>query len=839
MRNKIITRPFGKDANRKEELFGLKNEEHHYSTPKSHKDKLSDHSDEPAEILFITSYPPRVCGIATYSHDLIKALDNKFSNSLSIKVCALESGDMNYRYPDEVKFILKTSLSSEYDKLALKINEDYQIRIVLIQHEFGFFREQEKSFLKFLYKLTKPAIIVFHTVLPHPDIQLKLNVKKIAAVCESIIVMTNNSAQILAEVYNVPHQKITVIAHGTHLVPHLSKESLKNKYGLQGRKVLTTFGLLSAGKSIETTLKALPSIIRISPDAVFLIIGKTHPEVIKSEGEKYRKSLERKVKYYSLQDHVIFINSYLALPDLLEYLQLTDIYLFTTNDPNQAVSGTFVYAMSCGCPIISTPIPHAKEILNEDTGIIFDFRNSKQLADGVIRLLDDEPLRRNISSNTLQKIVSTAWENSAVAHAMLFEKISANNIAIKYNLPAINLNHLKQLTTNTGIIQFSKINQPDISSGYTLDDNARALITMCMHFMITGDEKSLFYMQTYLSFIRLCQQPSGNFLNYVDKDDNFTDQNKTTNLDDANGRALWALGYLASLKGLLPEQIISETNATIEKAIPCIEKMHSTRAMAFAIKGLYYYQCIKKSPENLALLKTLANRLVQMYKHESVEKWDWFEGYLTYANSILPEAMLYAWLSTGEIIYKEIAVSSFNFLLSQTFNENGIEVISNRNWLQKWKQPGHYGEQPIDVSCTIVTLSKFYDVFMDEAYRLKMETAFNWFLGDNRLHQIIYNPCTGGCYDGLEETHVNLNQGAESTLSYLMARFTVEKYRKPDKASVGQMLVHIERKSRRELAIIQSEMKNLVVLTSYFFITNASGITKINKRAKRCVNDVT
>ena len=260
----------------------------------------------------------------------------------------------------------------------------------------------------------------------------------------------------------------------------------------------------------------------------------------------------------------------MPLPDLLEYLQLTDIYLFTTNDPNQAVSGTFVYAMSCGCPIISTPIPHAKEVLTTDTGIIFDFRNSRQLADGVIRLLNDEPLRRSISSNTLQKIVSTAWENSAVAHAMLFEKISGD-ISILYNLPAINLNHLKQMTTNTGIIQFSKINQPDISSGYTLDDNARALIAMCMHFKLTGDEKSLYYIKLYLSFIRLCQQPAGDFLNYVDKDNRFTDQNKTTNLDDSNGRAIWALGYLVSAKDFLPEEIISEAISIIQKTIPHLE----------------------------------------------------------------------------------------------------------------------------------------------------------------------------------------------------------------------------------------------------------------------------
>ncbi|MGA3014327.1 MAG: glycosyltransferase [Bacteroidales bacterium] len=736
-----------------------------------------DKKNSLAEILFITSYPPRECGIATYSQDLIKALNNKFSNSLSIKVCALESGDANYSYPNEVKYIINTSMASEYKKLASEINKNPDIRIVLIQHEFGFYRQQERAFLRFLYELSKPVVIVFHTVLPHPDEVLKLKVREIAAVCKSIVVMTQNSAGILTIDYSLPEEKISVIAHGTHLVPHLSKKFLKLKYGLQGRKVLTTFGLLSSGKSIETTLEALPAIVNQIPEVIFLVIGKTHPEVIKNEGEKYREMLEQKVVEYSLSNHVKFINEFLPLPDLLEYLQLTDIYLFTTNDPNQAVSGTFAYAMSCACPIISTPIPHAREFLTEDTGIIFDFRNTEQLVEGVLRLLNNDSLRRNISSNTLQKIVSTSWENSAVAHAMLLERLSVGKITLKYNLPVIKLDHIKQMTTKTGIIQFAKINQPDICSGYTLDDNARALIAMCTHYQLTGNEEDISYIHKYLGFIKLCLQPNGDFLNYVGPDNQFTIQNKEVNLDDANGRAVWALGYLISMIDNLPGEIIYKARTILEQSIQHIGLVHSTRAMAFVIKGLYYYQSAIKSPKKLNFLKTFANRLVQMYRHESTEKWEWFESYLTYANSILPEAMLYAWLSTGETIYKDIAIASFNFLLSQTFNENGIEVISNKFWLQKGQVAGHFGEQPIDVAYTIMTLSTFYDVFQEEDYRQKLNIAFNWFLGNNRLHHIIYNPCTGGCYDGLEETHVNLNQGAESTVSYLMARLTMEKYR--------------------------------------------------------------
>jgi glycosyltransferase involved in cell wall biosynthesis len=829
MKNKTVSNQNSETTFDRGVFNGFENSGHPSITPVTIKQKpVSSKTDDLAEILFITSYPPRECGIATYSQDLIKAINNKFSNSFTIKVCALESGDVDFQYSDDVKYTLKTSMAESYGKLALKINKDNKIRIVLIQHEFGFFKKQEQPFLQFLTDLTKPVIIVFHTVLPHPDKLLKSKIKSIVAICESVIVMTHNSSQILIKDYGLPERKISVIAHGTHLVPHLNKNVLKKKYGFEGRKILTTFGLLSSGKSIETTIKALPAIVKKCPDVLFLIIGKTHPEVLKEEGEQYRNSLVEMITSYKLTKHVKFINSYLPLPDLLEYLQLTDIYVFSTNDPNQAVSGTFAYAMSCGCPIISTPIPHAKEVLTEDTGIIFDFRNSQQLADGVLRLLNDSRLQRNIRINTLQKIVPTAWENSAVEHTMLFEKMASDKITIQYTLPPLNLNHIKHMTTDKGIIQFSKINQPDNYSGYTLDDNSRALVAMCMHFISTGDTKSIWYINRYLDFIKFCLQPDGDFLNYVDIENNFTDQNKTVNLDDSNGRALWALGYLISKKKLLPEKISSGAIEIIHKMIPYVEKIHSTRAMAFAIKGLYYYHTASKSPKSFNLVKTLADRLVQMFKHESNEKWQWFEGYLTYANSILPEALLYAWLLTGESIYKEIALSSFSFLLSKIFNENGIEVISNKNWLQRGVAAGRFGEQPIDVAYTIMTLSKFYDSFNDEDYLAKMETAFNWFLGNNRLHQIIYNPCTGGCYDGLEETHVNLNQGAESTISYLLARLTVEKYKKKDTKSYRKSQSLSEKKTVKAETASYFTTENKSKATSYSFTKFSSDIIKRN-----------
>jgi glycosyltransferase involved in cell wall biosynthesis len=678
-------------------------------------------------ILFITSYPPRECGIATYSQDLIQALNSKFGISFSIKVCALESDFQQHTYGVELHSTFDTSCPARYAEVATSINQNNNIKIVLIQHEFGFFNNHEQDFESFLYAVTKPIILVFHTVLPNPTPDLKQKVRGICCACESVIVMTNNSARVLVEDYGLAYEKITVIPHGTHLVPHLDKDLLKAKYGVENRKILSTFGLLSSGKGIETTLGALPEIIKTNPDILFLIIGKTHPTIVKHEGEHYRKMLETKISELQLQGHVQFINHYLVLTDLLEYLQLTDIYLFTSKDPNQAVSGTFSYAISCGCPVISTPIPHAREILSDDIGIIIDFENSQQLSQAVIRLLEDEPLRKNISSNGLHRMASTAWENSAIAHATLFEKITAMEISLQYTLPAINLSHIKKMTTDFGMIQFSILNQPDMDSGYTLDDNARAMVTVCQHYELTNDESDLHYITIYLKFISHCLQSEGYFLNYVNEQQFFTEQNTTCNLADANGRAIWALGYLISMSSLLPEELTAKAEDLLHCALLNIHSIYSTRAMAFAIKGLYYCNTKNYSVQNLILIKELANRLVQMYRHESDKKWQWFEGYLTYGNSILPEAMLCAWLATGNLVYKEIAKSTFDFLLSKTFTDDRITIISNRNWLHRESELDSSiigGEQPIDVAYTIIALKKFYHVFKDEEYKRKMQISF-------------------------------------------------------------------------------------------------------------------
>lgn len=728
------------------------------------------------EILFITSYPPRECGIATYTQDLKNAIQEKFGHSFSLKICALESKQYDYVYPEEVKFCLQTQEEANFLDMAHQINADLNIAMIYLEHEFGLFGGTNGNYLLTLMQhLRKPIVTTFHTVLPNPDKVLKKVVRKIVDCSHSIIVMTNTSASILMRDYGIPQEKITVIPHGTHLVSSNDGPEKKSKIHLADRVVLSTFGLLNEGKSIETALDALPKIIEKFPNVIYLIIGKTHPEVMKRDGEKYRESLYEKVLELGLQNHVRFINKYVAQQELMDYLQRTNIYLFTSKDPNQAVSGTLAYAMACGCPIISTPIPHAKEFL-DGAGMNFAFQNSSQLADAAIKLLYDPKLMKEMRLNALHKINPTSWQNAAIAHVDLAKtSLAKKKVVLKYERPEISLDHINKLTTSDGILQFSKIDTPDLDSGYTLDDNARALIALTNHYKLTKEASSLSLIETYLSFIIFCQQDDGNFLNYVDKHGNFFDKNSDENLEDSNGRAIWALGEFVSHKDLFSDELIQKAKFAIEKSLQHITRYNSPRAIAFSIKGLYFYNLEKNNIRVKRLITSLADDLVSKYRGVSENNWKWFEDYLTYANSLLPEAMLYASLSTGSLLYRKIAKTTFDFLLSLTFVNNRIKVISNQGWQHKGKKANNYGEQPIDVAYTVLALDTFYDVFEEEEYLDKMEIAFDWFQGKNHLHQIVYNPITGGCYDGLEENHVNLNQGAESTLSYLLARLVFEK----------------------------------------------------------------
>ena len=742
-------------------------------------------------VLVLTSYPPRVCGIATYTQDLLTALNRTFNGPFRYTVCALEDGRISRDYPKEVTHTLDTKDAADHIRLALEVDQDPRIGRVWVQHEFGLFQGGDGHFLlQFLNAVEKPVAVTFHTVLPSPSPERIAMIRALAERASDVVVLTERSGRILREEYAIDADKIIVIPHGTHVVAWHDKEKMKKKYGLTGRRVLSTFGLLSSNKSIETALDALVAIKAEVPDVLYLILGRTHPEVVRQEGERYREMLIEKVNVLGLTDHVRFVDRYLELDELLEHLQLTDIYLFTSKDPEQAVSGTFAYAMGCGCPVISTRIPHAQEVLDDGTGVLIDFNSPTQLADAATALLTDPERMDRLGRNALQRMRATAWDNVAIAHARTFARRTGATEELSFQWPPVSLKHLARMTDAIGMVQFCDISDPDVGSGHTLDDNARALIALCSHVRnegAFGGVRDL--MVRYLDYIEHCQQPDGGFLNYADTSGAFTAQNHGENLEDSNGRAVWALGVCVAHQALLPEALCTKAGAILRASLARVDGLSSPRAIAFAIKGMQAYASVSSTAVISVLIDRSAMKLMGAYQAASSDGWDWFEPKLTYGNAVLPEAMLLAYESSKRPEYREVAIATFRFLLDHLFEGDMLRVISNRTWKEPGVAHDLYGEQPIDVAYTIAALATFHGAFGDVEYGRKMHLAFEWFLGRNHLAQVMYNSASGGCYDGLEEHSVNLNQGAESTVCYLMARCIMERLRRDARRGVHERML--------------------------------------------------
>jgi len=727
-----------------------------------------------SKIIFLSTFPPTQCGIATYTQDTIKGITDVFGKSVSCEICELV--DKPKANPTQA-YTLNTKDKAEYTKVAEQINKDKSVKLIHIQHEFGLFGGNYGDYLlDFLNAVKKPLTYTFHSVIQNPNQELKTFVKLLLSYSNSVFVMTNKSKEILIRDYGIAEDIITCVPHGTHIVVYEAPEQAKVKFGIQDRKVLSTFGLLGEGKNIETGLQALPKIIEKEPNVLYLIIGKTHPNLIIDGVDAYRDKLEAIVEELNLQNNVRFINQYLDTNELLDYLKATDVYLFTSKDPNQAVSGTFSYAMSCACPIVASKIPHTLEVLTPDSGVLVDIGNIDQFSEATIKLLADEELRTQMAIQAFTKTRASSWENVAITHMDTYKNLIENPSEIKFSYPSIQLAHIKKMTTDLGIIQFAKISVPDLDSGYTLDDNARALIAMCMHYKLTKDKEDLPYILIYLDFIERCQQPKGNFINYVDQENReHIEQNAEVNLEDSNARGIWALGTVVSIGNLLPDTIVKKASKCLLNSLKWAETIQSPRSIGFATKGLYLYHTAVPNLYVAAIINKLNAKLLSNYEIHATSDWKWFENSMTYGNGILPESMLYAFLVTNKPIYKKVALDSLDFLMSKMFIDKNFKVISNNGWLHRDdKEPNAYGEQPIDVTYMIQTLNSFYNAFGTPEYKNKMKIAFNWFLGKNHLNQIMYNPVSGGGYDGLEKENVNLNQGAESTVCYLSARLLME-----------------------------------------------------------------
>ena len=735
------------------------------------KEVLEGEAIKDPKICFLGNYPPKECGIATFTKDLVTSMNKEFNPKLRSRVIALNDPDSHYNYDKRVILNFSRNSPEQYRNMAKIVNESPDHRLVCIQHEFGLYGggDYGENLFHFLEEVKKPVVLTFHSVIPNPEPERRAVVRRIVANCSAIIVMAQAAVDILNKDYGIERSKIYIIHHGTPNAKFAPPDQYKKKLNLENKTVILTFGLLSRGKGVEYVIKALPPLVKKHPNLLYLILGETHPDVRMHEGESYRNELINLAKKLGLEKNVKFHNKYVTLKELVEYIMACDIYAFTNLEKVQITSGTLAYAVSCGRPVVSTPITYAKELLAQDRGIILKkTKNPELFTKAFDRLLSDVELRKNMSEAAYAFGRQMIWANVARRHLTVFNRVVKLREETTKKYPKIKLEHLKRLTDNFGCIQFAKGSVPDKKSGYTVDDNSRGLITSILHNALYDSELSYELAKKYLKFLEFAQREDGDFINiFINKNKKLEEHS-----EDAYGRALWSLGY-TTLKSK-DKKLSDKAEDLFDKSVRRASNLGSPRAQSFAILGLYYHYQKYGRERDLTIIKKLANSLVKLYKKNSSNEWRWFEGHLAYANAKLPEAMFLAYEATKNEKYLEVAESTLHFLSDIIFIEDELNPIGQNGWFNKNGKRSFFDQQPIDASYMVHAYLSAYNVTKDNHYMEKAVLAFNWFLGRNHLKQTLYNETTGGCYDGLGKHALNLNQGAESTISYLMARLMLE-----------------------------------------------------------------
>jgi glycosyltransferase involved in cell wall biosynthesis len=731
-------------------------------TQKEYNVSISEHKPT---IVFLGTYPPRECGIATFTQDLLKSSQKFIGPLVDCKVAALNLSPLDtYTYPQEVEWQIDQNSKQDYVSLAKIINEDEDITGVIIQHEYGIFGGLEgEILLSFMKNCQKPILVTLHTTLPKPSPKMKATTAKIITLASTIVVLTHNSKTIIENLYPDSLGKVFVIPHGIHPTTFSGSKKFKNKLEIENRIVLTTFGLLSRGKGIEYALRALPAVIKKYPSVLYLILGETHPVVRRNEGENYRAELAKLVRQLNLDKHVKFYDQYFDLHDLLEFLKATDIS--TSINPNQAVSGTLSYALGTGLAVVSTEFAQAKEIVTAETGRLIPIKNSPALTNALLDLLSDNARLKQMHQNAYKMTRLMLWDNVAGEYLILLKRMV---------IPTVKLDHLITMTDDFGLFQFASYSLPNKDFGYTLDDNARALITCSWLIKQTYSKELEILLDRYLAFVKKCQLKDGSFVNYLGKDKKPTVQNKNEDIQNSQARALWALSEIMTNQDL-PKDVRERAKAMFLLNLKLKTKLSHLRAKAFAIKAfaLALDSLPERRPELLAHIKNYADSLLSALAKNSIKSWRWFESDLNYNNALLPESLLIAGKVLGNDAYTRYGLLSLEFLIGKTFSTKMYLPIGHSGWYKNKQKRSTYDQQPEDPAAMILALARAYNYTGEKRYKKLVNICFSWFLGNNSLKKALYDYKNGGCYDGLHPNRVNLNQGAESLVSYLMSNFTV------------------------------------------------------------------
>jgi glycosyltransferase involved in cell wall biosynthesis len=739
-------------------------------------------------VALIGNYLPRQCGIATFTTDLVEALSAE-APDINCWAVAINDKPEGYAYPEKVRFEINQNNLTDYSVASEFLNIS-QADIVCVQHEYGLFGGPAGShLLKLLGEIRMPVVTTLHTVLRDPAPEYREVMCKLSDLSDKLIVMSRKAFDFLKDIYSVPEGKIAFIHHGIPDTPFIDSSFNKDKFGVEGKKVLLTFGLLSPNKGIENVLQALPSVIRKHPDVTYIILGATHPNILKAQGEEYRISLQQLVRKLNISGHVLFQNRFVALKELCEFLGIADIYVTPYLEEAQITSGTLAYAMGTGKAVISTPYWYATEMLAEGRGRIVPFNNPDAMAEQIIDLLDNDVNRHAIRKKAYTFCREAIWKEVSRRYLEVFSEVQhhrsldprprhlyVENIKsiTNFDLPELKLDHMKTLTDDTGILQHATHTVPDRIHGYCTDDNARALLVAAMgrKYLPMGDRRLDSLSSHYLSFLLYAfNVENGRFRNLMTYARQWTEEMGS---EDAHGRALWGLGKSLVLFDNPGEVAMSTT--LFNKALKAVEHFHSPRALACALVGIHaYLHKFSGDSEVRRIREVLADRLFNQFKNNATNSWPWLESTLNYANGKLPHALLLSgqWMQRSDMI--DMGLRSLEWLLTIQTEKSHFVPIGNKGWYEKGGPKARFDQQPIEANAMIEACIEAFNIMRDKTWIDNAVMCFNWFLGHNDLNMPLYDPKTGGCRDGLMADGINQNEGAESCLSWLLSLMTLQK----------------------------------------------------------------
>jgi hypothetical protein len=650
-----------------------------------------------------------------------------------------------------------------------------------------------------------PIVTTLHTVLRDPAPEYREVMHKLSDLSDKLIVMSRKAFDFLKDIYAVPREKIAFIHHGIPDMPFIDPNFYKDKFGVEGKKVLLTFGLLSPNKGIENVLQALPSVIKEHPDVTYILLGATHPHIIKVHGEEYRIGLQQLVRKLNISDHVIFHNRFVELKELCEFLGAADIYVTPYLEECQITSGTLAYAMGTGKAVISTPYWYATEMLAEGRGIIVPFKNPDAIAEHINDLLANDASLHTMRKKAYVFCREATWKEVSRRYLEVFSEVQLNrsqhprprhlyieNIKsiTKFELPEMKLDHLQSLTDDTGILQHANHTIPDRDHGYCTDDNARALMVIALgrEYLDTNSMCFDSLSSQYLSFLlHSFNNKNRRFRNFLTYERQWTEE---VGSEDAQGRALWGLGKSVAFLDNPGQMAMSMT--LFNKAMKAVEHFESPRAIAFALVGIHaYLHKFSGDSEVRRVREIIANRLFDQFKNNATESWPWPENALNYANGKLSHALLLSgqWMQRSDMA--DMGLRSLKWLLTVQTEDNHFVPIGNNGWYEKGGTKARFDQQPIEANAMIGACVEAFNITRDKTWIDNAVMCFNWFLGHNDLNMPLYDPKTGGCRDGLMADGINQNEGAESTLAWLLSLITLQKLytdeilRQPSSQSTG------------------------------------------------------